>query len=215
MQVLGKLKSLVFLSGLLGLGACTHVVPVTGSVPTPVVRSLPLAVGIYMDQEFRSFSHREERGAREEWVIGSGSLNEEMFTSLFDSMFARTVEVDAPPDAGGAGNDLDAVLQIKVTEFGFLTPRETGQRFFAVSFKYQLLIWEPDGRLIADWPVVGYGKSPWSAFKDETGLRNATAIAIRDGAAAVALGFERVPAISEWLNRKGVYDDPEATESVE
>ncbi len=200
-------RNLLLASAVMALAACTHVVPVTGSIPTPVVQSLPLTVGIYMDEGFRSFSHAEKRGAGEEWVIGSGKLNEELFTSLFDAMFARTVQVDAPPSAGATGDGLDAVLQIKVSEFGFLTPRETGQRFFAVSFKYQILLWEPDGTRIADWRVVGYGKSPWSAFKDEIGLRNATAIAIRDAAAAVALGFDRVPAIASWLESKGISDN--------
>lgn len=186
------------------LTACTHVVPVTGSIPTPIVDSLPISVGIYLDDEFRDFTHAEDRQLGEEWVISSGTLNAEMFSNLFETMFERTVEIDTPPDRGVARNDLDALLQVKVTEYGFLTPRETGQRFFAVSFKYRILMWEPDGTLIANWQVVGYGKSAWTAFKDEAGLREATAIAIRDGAAAVALGFEKVPAIAAWLAARGL-----------
>ena len=130
-------------------------------------------------------------------------------------MFARTVPVQGPPGEAGVGGNLDAVLQIEVTEFGFLTPRDTGQRFFAVSFKYRLTMWSPDGKQIARWQVIGYGKSPWSAFKDETGLRNATAIAIRDGAAAVALGLERIPAISSWLEGRGIAENTDANEEVE
>lgn len=200
-----KLRNLIVHGVLaLALTGCTHVVPVTGSIPTPVVESLPLSVGIYLDDEFRDFTHAEDRHLGEEWVISSGELNEEMFTNLFDTMFRRTVSIESPPDRGVARNDLDALLQVKVTEFGFLTPRETGQRFFAVSFKYRILLWEPDGTPIANWQVVGYGKSAWTAFKDEAGLRDATAIAIRDGAAAVALGFEDVPAIATWLESRGV-----------
>lgn len=215
MLAVRKLKSLILVSSMLGVPACTHVVPVTGSIPTPVVRAMPLAVGIYMDEEFRSFSHAEERGAREEWIIGSGKLNEEMFTNLFEGMFSRAVPVGGPPGGDETRYDLDAVIQIKVNEFGFLTPKETGQRFFAVSFKYELLFWQADGTLIANWQVVGYGKSPWSAFRDEIGLRNATAIAIRDGAAAVALGFHRVPAIASWLESRGVSDAAETNDLIE
>lgn len=188
----------------MSLTACAHVVPVTGSVPTPVVGSIPITVGVYMDDEFRNFTHAEDRRLGNEWVISSGQLNEEMFTSLFETMFARTVQIDTPPDQGVSRSDLDALLQIKVTEYGFLTPRETGQRFFAVSFKYQMLMWQPDGTPIANWRVVGYGKSAWTAFQDVEGLRDATAIAIRDGAAAVALGFERVPGVAAWLESKGL-----------
>lgn len=197
-------RGFIVLSALAALSACSHIVPVTGSVPTPVVGAIPLAVGIYMDDEFRNFTHAEDRNFREEWVISSGQLNEEMFSNLFETMFARTVVIDTPPDRGVSRADLDALLQIKVTEFGFLTPRETGQRFFAVSFKYQILMWQPDGTPIASWRVVGYGKSAWTAFKDVDGLRDATAIAIRDGAAAVALGFEKVPGVAEWLESKGI-----------
>lgn len=197
-------KFLVHGMTLMLLGACTHVVPVTGSIPTPVVDSLPISVGVYMDDEFRDFTHAEDRHLGEEWVISSGELNAEMFTNLFDTMFERTVTIETPPDRGVARSDLDALVQVKVTEYGFLTPRETGQRFFAVSFKYRILMWEPDGTLIANWQVVGYGKSAWTAFKDEAGLRDATATAIRDGAAAVALGFEKVPAIADWLAARGL-----------
>ncbi len=204
MRISSLIQFLIPGAALLLLGACSHVVPVTGSVPTPVVASLPLDIGVYMDDEFRDFTHAEDRQAGEEWIISSGKLNEEMFQNLFDTMFRRTVPVDTPPDRGVNRSDLDAVLQIKVDEYGFLTPRETGQRFFAVSFKYRLLMWEPDGTPIASWQVVGYGKSAWTAFKDESGLRDATAIAIRDGAATVALGFERVPAITQWLEGKGI-----------
>ncbi len=211
MHVYTTIKKLLQASALLSIAACTHVVPVTGSIPTPVVGTLPIAVGIYMDEEFRSFTHAEDRQMGEEWVISSGELNAEMFNKLFSTMFVRTVAIDTPPEQGVAGSDLDALLQIKVNEYGFLTPRETGQRFFAVSFKYQLLLWEPDGSPIANWQVVGYGKSAWAAFKDEAGLRDATAIAIRDGAAAVALGFESVPAIAAWLQEKGISGDDEST----
>ena len=200
MRLFGLLSALV-------LAACTHVVPVTGSVPTPVVDSLPITVGVYMDEEFRNYTHSEDRHMGEDWVIASGSLNEEMFIRLFETMFARTVAIETPPDQGVYRNDIDALLQIKVTEYGFLTPRETGQRFFAVSFKYELRLWEADGTPVAKWKVVGYGKSAWSAFRDEAGLRDATATAIRDGAAAVALGFQSVPGVAAWLQKKGIAEN--------
>lgn len=215
MSAKNSFRSLVQLGALLSLAGCAHVVPVTGSVPTPVVGTIPIAVGIYMDDEFRNFTHAEDRNLREEWVISSGQLNEEMFTNLFDTMFARTVAIETPPDRGVSRSDLDALLQIKVTEFGFLTPRDTGQRFFAVSFKYQVLMWQPDGTPIASWRVVGYGKSAWSAFQDVEGLRDATAIAIRDGAAAVALGFDRVPGVAAWLQSKGIDEDKDEDEADE
>ncbi|NNF51351.1 MAG: hypothetical protein HKN59_02830 [Gammaproteobacteria bacterium] len=209
MTAIKPLKALLYIIVIAGTAACSHVVPVTGSVPTPVVGAIPVAVGIYMDDEFRDFTHSEDRNLGDEWVISSGQLNEEMFLNLFETMFARTVDIDTPPDRGVSRSDLDALLQIKVTEYGFLTPRETGQRFFAVSFKYQILMWQPDGTPIASWRVVGYGKSAWTAFRDVEGLREATATAIRDGAAAVALGFERVPGVAAWLESKGIgVDDP-------
>ncbi len=207
-------RALLHLGVLIGLAGCSHVVPVTGSVPTPVVGTLPVTVGIYMDDDFRNFTHSEDRNLGEEWVISSGQLNEEMFNNLFDTMFARTVPIDTPPDSGVPRSDLDALLQIKVTQYGFLTPRDTGQRFFAVSFKYQILMWQPDGTPIADWRVVGYGKSAWTAFQDVAGLREATAIAIRDGVAAVALGFERVPGVAAWLQSKGIGDEPNTQAAV-
>lgn len=208
-------KPLIMLAGLTVISGCTHVVPVTGSIPTPVVASQPLSVGIFMDEAFRTFTHSEKRGGREEWVIESGRLNEEMFTNLFNSMFERTTILDKQPETGVGRKDLDATLQIKVTEYGFLTPRDTGQKFFAVSFKYQLLLWDPDGNLVASWPVVGYGKSPWSAFRDEVGLRNATAIAIRDGAATIALGFDKVPPIAEWLASKHSENETQVLQAVD
>ena len=54
-----NLKSLVGVSVLLVLVSCGHNIEVEGTIPTPRIAALPVNVGIYYSEEFRSFEHEE------------------------------------------------------------------------------------------------------------------------------------------------------------
>ncbi len=53
-----------------------------------------------------------------------------------------------------------AILEPSIEEFAFVTPRDAGSPFFAVSIKYRVNIYLPDGKLADSWGFTGYGTAP-------------------------------------------------------
>ena len=53
------LKTLVAVSALLMLVACSHNIVVEGTIPTPRIAALPVNVGIHYSEELRTFEHNE------------------------------------------------------------------------------------------------------------------------------------------------------------
>jgi hypothetical protein len=62
------------------------------------------------------------------------------------------------------------------------------------------------GNQLADWTVVGYGKSEGGAFGGDDALGEATMLAIRDGGARISIGLTNQPEVAKWVNRQGATD---------
>lgn len=185
-------------------GACVRTVPIYGSAPAPLVETLPLDVGIFYNTGFRDASHRVERPRERPWVVEFGAANAELFDEVFRNMFERTVHIEKMPEGGGTVPGVDAILEPRIEEYAVLTPDDSGQKYYAASIKYRIHLFAPDGGFIASWPVNAYGKSQWRAFRDKQALRQASLLAIRDAAAALALEFDDQQQVQAWLHDKGV-----------
>lgn len=183
------------------LTSCTTSVVVEGSLPVPVVASLPVRAGIHFSDDFRSFRYEEtlDEGGRVE--VDFGRQNTLFFEQLFDALFEETVQLDEP-SATNAQVDLLVIPQID--EYGFLSPAISGLNFYAASVHYRVQLLTPAGVPIASWKVVGYGKSPGSAFGGgATPVNKATMIAIRDGGARIATGIRKQADFNRWLEEQG------------
>lgn len=185
-------------------GACVRTVPIYGSTPAPLVETLPVSIGVFYNAGFREASHRVERHRERPWVVEFGAANAELFDDVFRNMFERTVPVEKMPADGSAIAGVDAILEPRLEEYALLTPDDSGQKYYAASIKYRIHMFAPDGAFIASWPVNAYGKSQWRAFRDRQALRQASMLAIRDAAAALALGFDDQQQVKAWLHDKGI-----------
>ena len=70
-----------------------------------------------------------------------------------------------------------------------MTPRDAGSPFFAVSIKYRVNVYLPDGKLADSWGFTGYGTSPAQGLSSTAPLAAATALAMRDAGAKLAVEF--------------------------
>jgi hypothetical protein len=70
-----------------------------------------------------------------------------------------------------------------------VTPRDAGSPFFAVSIKYRVNVYSPDGRLAESWGFTGYGTSPAAGLSSSDPLARATSLALRDAGAKLAVEF--------------------------
>lgn len=180
---------LVGAAALVLLAGCgpVHLVANT-NIPTPLVTKIPIAVALFIPQEFSQYVHKEER-ASTDWRVEIGRAQTEGITRLMSAMFERVVPVDSVAAGSALGSDVRAILEPSIEEYAFVTPRDAGSPFFAVSIKYRVNVYTPDGKLAESWGFTGYGTSPSQGLSNTSPLAAATALAMRDAGAKLAVEF--------------------------
>jgi hypothetical protein len=141
-----------------------------------------------MPKEFSGYVHQEERWSTD-WHIDLGKAQSDGLTRLFNAMFARVVTVDSVNAGAQLGGDIRAILEPSIEEYAFVTPRDAGSPFYAVSIKYRVNVYAPDGRLADSWGFTGYGTAPSQGLSNSAPLTEATALAMRDAGAKLAVEF--------------------------
>ncbi|HWK73238.1 MAG TPA: hypothetical protein VNQ81_03135 [Povalibacter sp.] len=176
-------------AGLLVVAGCGSVKLVaTSNIPTPLVVKIPVSVALFIPKDFSEFVYQEERSGTD-WNISLGKAQSDGLTLLLTSMFDRVVMVDGVNAGTQAGSDIRAILEPSVEEYAFVTPRDAGSPFFAVSIKYRVNVYTPDGRLADSWGFTGYGTAPSQGISSSAPLTEATALALRDAGAKLAVEF--------------------------
>ena len=160
----------------------------TTNIPTPLVVKIPVAVALYVPKEFSEYVHKEERWGTK-WDVALGKAQSEGLTRLLTAMFDRVVMVDSVNAGATLGTDIRAILEPSVEEYAFVTPRDAGSPFYAVSIKYRVNVYTPDGRLADSWGFTGYGTAPAQGLSSAPPLQTATALAMRDAGAKLAVEF--------------------------
>ena len=112
-------------------------------------------------------------------------------------MFVQAITLTTP-DASSAGVDVDLVIEPMLQEYAYLSPIETATDFYAVSLKYQIRIYSPDGVIIGYWPLVAFGKSRTRLLNKNESLGDATTMALRDVAAAMVSQFRTIVEKQAW-----------------
>ena len=185
--------------GLFCLAGCASQVEVAADFPTPLIESLPVTVGVVLDEALTQYEHYEEIPEQITWTIRLGEANREMLETLLGTMFT-TVSVDAVPTAESA-SALDGVIKPELETFEFEVPVRGRDNFAEVWMQYRLKLYEPDGSLVVDWPVSGYGKSEIQRDR-EGSLNEAAIVALREVGAAIATRFPAQPEVEYWLQER-------------
>ncbi len=160
----------------------------TANIPQPLVMKIPVAVALFMPQDFAQYVHKEERWGTD-WNIEIGKAQSDAMSRLLNAMFERVIVVDSLNAGAQLGEGIAAILEPSVEEYAFVTPRDAGSPFFAVSIKYRVNVYSPDGKLADSWGFTGYGNSPAGGLSNTEPLKNATASAMRDAGAKLAVEF--------------------------
>lgn len=191
-------------AALLLVGCSTTVPPLENTFPAPLVENLPVAVGIVYDDDLRNFTYNETVSDGTSWTIELGAANLRLFDQLFASMFERTVELDDVDDPAATG--LDGIIRPVLEEYAFLTPNELGSRFYAVSIRYRIFLYDNEGNELAGWPINAYGQSR-SGMLDAgmlkvAPLQEATNMAMRDAAAGAIITLRSQPELLALAERE-------------
>lgn len=191
--------ALTALLGILLASCAANTINVSGTYPSPLVRKIPITVGVYYPEELRNFSFTEidDYTGDDQYIVNSGATQVELFNTVLPALFENVVYLDSLDERP---SQLDAVFVPAIEEFQLGLPQKTKLKVYEVWVKYNMRLENPDGEYIADWVMTAYGKSPTETFQSvDAGVQDATVVALRDLAASFTLGFSGIPEVNEWL----------------
>jgi hypothetical protein len=165
-------------------------------VPAPLVDELPLRAGVHYSPEFREYVHREERWGTK-WEAQLGAAHVTKLNRLLMAMFPGLVEVQdlsRPPQP-----PLQLILEPRFEEYSFITPRDAGAEYYAVTIKYRMNLYDGQSRLIDSLVYTGYGNEEGGGLTTEAPLVSATQKAMRDAGAKFATEFQDQVTVKKLL----------------
>lgn len=191
----------VLLAALSSLGGCLGAaVEVPAEFPVPLLRQLPVTVGLVLSDDLTSFVHEETLPDNGDWRIVLGPAQPVMFNNLFAGMF-NSHQVIADESAETQALTVDGVLVPSIEEVQFSIPSQTRSDYFEVWIRYQIKLYD-NGALLGEWPITAYGKANvqnYGLSSTSPALQAAAFAACRDAMAYFAVEFQRVPAVRTWL----------------
>ena len=113
-------------------------------------------------------------------------------------MFAATREVQDLPPSTTITPGVDAVLSSGLEAFQFDVPTTTRDEFVEVWLQYRLKLLRPDGNVVVEWQVPGYGKAEIDGNREDA-VHRASIVAMREAGARISTQFIQQPAVSDWL----------------
>jgi hypothetical protein len=183
--------------------ACAKSVEVKAYFPPPLLEPYPLVAGIRYPAELTDFIHTENPELQPEWTIKLGAANLQMFRTLLNGMFIQTIELDADTQAS-VNPEIDFIIEPKLEEVEFSVPQQSGSDQFVVWLRYSLKLLQPDGQLIGNWRITGYGQEDEGDLGMGSGnaMKDAAITALRDAAASIVVGFTQAPGVEEFILTK-------------
>jgi hypothetical protein len=167
--------------------------------PVPLVRKIPLNVGMHLPEELLTFAHQESLGDDGTFVIDIGDAQPVVFENLLVGMFDNVSVIEDPtnPSVSVAGTVVP-----RIAEMQFSTPFQTRTDYFEVWIRYQFELYGRDGERLGDWQLTAYGKANTQNYGLNTTpptLRAAAMQACRDAMAFFTVQFTREPVVQSWL----------------
>ena len=182
------------------MAGCSSAVVVESTFPTPLVEPLPVRVGLIFDDELYDYIHSEAIPQRSTWTIDLGDANIAMLQPLLESMFMEATMVESVPLSGANLGRLDGVVEPVLEKFEFDIPGERDE-FVEVWMQYMITLYQPDGRIVVQWPVSGYGKYETGGRREDA-VERAAIVAMREVGATISTKFAEQPDVGYWLEER-------------
>jgi len=196
--------SLAFAASLLVLGGCAKVaVRPEGDLPKPLVVATPAKVGVVVTPEAGSYTHKESR-ASVDYEADLGPSHKHLVEEIFKAEFTEARMFESV-DAARLEPGLLAIFEPRIEQFSFANAKETGGVYCAVTIRYNIAIYAPDGSLVDNLTLTGYGSGPAPKIgngEEELGI--AAFAAMRDAAAKFLTQFPALDVAKPLLASKAL-----------
>ncbi len=191
---------------LIALAASVTVLAACGGVqikpapllPKPLVVVMPAHVGLVIPAEMRNFVHDETRWGVD-WKIALGEGHKNLMLAVLKDEFSEVREYKDVESARGSA-DLKAIFEPRIEQYSFVTARETGGRYYAVTIRYRIDLYSPAGEKVDSLTLTGYGNALAKGMTSGKPLEQASVAAMRDAAAKFLVQFPE-QSIGERLAR--------------
>jgi hypothetical protein len=180
----------VALLGTTLLGGCAAVaVRPEGELPKALVVATPAKVAVVITNEAANYVHKESR-ASVDYEAQLGPAHRQLVEEMFRAEFREAKFFD-DLDKARLEPGLHAIFEPRIEQFSFANAKETGGVYCAVTIRYQIHIYAPDGQQVDTLTLTGYGSGPAPKIGNgEEELAVATYAAMRDAAAKFLTQFQ-------------------------
>ena len=171
------------------LGGCAAVaIRPEGDLPKPLIVQTPAKVGVVVTPETGSYVHKESR-ASVNYEAQLGDAHKLFVQQIFEAEFTEARMFDSV-DAARLEPGLMAIFEPRIEQYSFASARETGGVYCAVTIRYQIAIFAPNGEPVDTLTLTGYGSGPAPKIGNgEEELAIASFAAMRDAAAKFLTQF--------------------------
>jgi hypothetical protein len=194
-----RIPLLLTASMLLAMAGCAKViVRPEGELPQPLIVKTPAKVGVVVTPETGNYTHKESR-ASVDYEAQLGPTHKQIMSEIFRAEFTETKLFDSV-DAARLEPGLHAIFEPRIEQFSFANAKETGGIYCAVTIRYQIRIYAPNGELVDNLTLTGYGSGPAPKIGNgEEELAIAGYAAMRDAAAKFLTQFPLLPVAKPLL----------------
>ena len=186
--VIRSLPGLVVTTCVVLHGCASVAVRPEGDLPKPLVVPTPAKVGVVVTPETGNYVHKEQR-ASVDYEAQLGPSHKHLVEEIFKAEFTEARMFESV-DAARLEPGLMAIFEPRIEQFSFASAKETGGVYCAVTIRYQIAIFAPNGEPVDTLTLTGYGSGPAPKIgngEEELGI--AAYAAMRDAAAKFLTQF--------------------------
>jgi hypothetical protein len=138
-----------------------------------------------------------------DWAVDLGSGHTHLMEDIFKDCFTGVEEFNDIQSARAASG-LKAVFEPRIDQYSFVTSRETGGRYYAVTIRYRILLYTPEGEKADTLTLTGYGNALAGGMSSGSPLVHASMAAMRDAAAKFLVQFPEQPVGKQLARNEAV-----------
>lgn len=157
------------------------------ALPKPLIVVMPAHIGMVIPAETRNYSHSETRWGVD-WTVHLGDGHRKLMLEVLKDEFSDVQEYK-DIEAARTAPDLKAIFEPVIENYSFVTARETGGRYYAVTIRYRINLYSPAGEKVDSLTLTGYGNALAKGISSGKPLQLASVAAMRDAAAKFLVQF--------------------------